>query len=805
MAYLPQKSRAGFDGLLEWLLIGTTALVPIAFIPLLFAPFQFTKAFFIAIAALLGVAFYIVARMKERRILIPMSPLMGAMWMIPVAYLLSSLFSGNIEQSLLGQGFSTDSFAFVGVLTLLATLVAIGLRKRESLLKLYGAFMVSVGIVALFQIARLFFGPNFLSFGIFTSTTANVLGSWNDLAIFFGLVTVLSLVTLVGLTLHGKIKLIVAGALAVSIAMLIVINFSVVWWVIGAFALGTFVYSLTTGRYSRERATTDSLESESQMRELVGEGQTSFASLLVLSLCLVFLVGGNFIGNSVSTFFNVSQLEVRPSWQSTADVIQSTYAKHAIFGSGPGSFSREWLLNKPVEINQTLFWSADFASGIGYIPTSFATTGAVGALAWILFIGLFLYAGFRALVMRVNADPLSSYLSLSSYLGALFLWIFAVIYTPSHSILFFAFLLTGVFIASIRRQPGGFSEKEISFVENPRLGFISVLFLTLLFLGSIASIFAIGERYASAMYFQKGVVALNVDGDIDASEALVSQAVTLNEVDAYYRFGTNLNLIRLSEVAQSETLSEEEARTQFQAVLAAAIQNAQRATALDPTNYLNWINLAQVYQTVVPLKVEGAYDGATQAYARALEFNPQSPAIFLGLAQLESANGNNETAKEKIQLALEKKNNYTEAIFLLAQIQINEGETEEAIKSVEATTVIEPTNPVNFFQLGLLKYSDEQYEGASSALARAIALNPNYSNALYFLGLSEYERGDVDSAIEQFKKVQALNPDTAEINDILENLENGLPPISKDTSSSVESLDSLPVSEEPAATTEVLE
>ena len=51
-------------------------------------------------------------------------------------------------------------------------------------------------------------------------------------------------------------------------------------------------------------------------------------------------------------------------------------------------------------LNSTVFWNTDFSSGIGFIPTSFVTTGIVGALAWIAFLVLLIVFGFRMLILR---------------------------------------------------------------------------------------------------------------------------------------------------------------------------------------------------------------------------------------------------------------------------------------------------------------------------------------------------------------------------------------------------------------------
>ena len=127
-------------------------------------------------------------------------------------------------------------------------------------------------------------------------------------------------------------------------------------------------------------------------------------------------------------------------------------------------------------------------------------------------------------------------------------------------------------------------------------------------------------------------------------------------------------------------------------------------------------------------------------------------------------------------MRLLKKNNYTEAIFLLSQIEVGEGNITQAIRSVETASIIAPNDPTVFFQLGLLRYSNDEFSNAVYSLERAIDLNPLYANAKYFLGLSYDQIGETQKAIEQFESILSTNPDNNEVSFILKNLKEGRAP-----------------------------
>ncbi|MBT7338926.1 MAG: tetratricopeptide repeat protein [Candidatus Jacksonbacteria bacterium] len=637
------------------------------------------------------------------------------------------------------------------------------------------ALVLSLGILVIFQTLRLIFGADFLSFGIFTTPTANLLGKWNDLGIFLGLTIILSLITLEGLSLNKLSRIILIIILAVSVGFLTIINFFPVWLLVGLFSLGLLVYSLSKNVFKFGRSTNTKVSKEDVD---VGKNKGRTPSIIVLAISVAFIVAGSLLGGYTSSLFSVSQIEARPSWQSTIDITKQTYKESLLFGSGPNTFSSQWTKLKEQSINNTLFWNIDFESGVGFVPTSFTTTGLVGGLAWIAFFIFLLYSGFKNLIVSAIEDKASYYLSMSLFLGSIYLWVFTIIYIPNIVIVTFAFLLTGMYIASLRHRPSAPIEKTINFASNPRIGFVSILALTVLLIISAVSLYMVGGQYASAVAFQGSLVAANVEGDIDKAEKKVSTAIKLGNNDRYNTFAAEINLARINAVLSDEEKDIEERRAEFQNILASAISNVQEAIAIDDKNYQNWSMLGRVYGSVVPLGVEGAYESAQRSYAEALALNPHNPEIFLTLAQLELAknNENIDGAKEFISLALQKKNNYTEAIFLLSQLEIQAGNIEGAIRSVEAAVVIEPNNPTFFFQLGLLQANAGDGTKSIAALERAVELNPQYSNARYFLGVNYFNVDRVAEAIIQFTEIAKLNPGNEDVKAILEGLKAGEDP-----------------------------
>ena len=751
-----------FERAALWLVGGSLVILPVFFIPVLAAPFLFTKMLLVAVATLAALALFSISRLREGSVTIPKSALFGAVWLLPLAYLVSASLSSDASASFFGQALDVDTFAFAMLGAFITSLASMLFRTTAQMFAFYLSTLGVFALLALFQGARLIGGPDFLSFGILTDSAANVLGKWNDLGIFFGLAAVLALVTLERFSLNRVARAVFYGVVLLALLFLALVNLSPVWVVLALFMLGFAVSGLSKRFMGKEVLPSQRFGA-------------SAVSLAVIAVSLVFLFGGDVVKRSVTSVFDVNYIEARPSWQSTVAVGREVFRESPIFGSGPNTFAAQWSHHRPAGINTTAFWNADFALGIGVVPTAFVTGGLVVGLAWVLFFAAFLYTGIRSLIVGTVRDHIAHYVALSSFLGALYLWILSAVYTPNAVILLLAFLLTGIFLASLRSQ-SFVRETTIVFDDQPRVGFVASLTLTLCIIGSVAGLYLVAERYVGAVFFQRAILALNIASNLDAAEKSVLWAARLNGDGRTYRLAANVAVARLSAIVASTPDPTDEARSRFQSALSSAIQYGREATRVEPENYQSWLSLGGVYHAVTPLGLKGAYEGARAAYERAVVLAPTNPSIILALARLEAANGSTKAARGEIRRALEMKPDYTEATFYLSQLEVQEGNIDRAIASVESASLLSPLNPVIFFQLGFLKYNKPDNRGAILSLERAVELNTDYANARYFLGLAYYRAGRADEAIGQFERIAQLNPGNTDVAKILENLRSGKSP-----------------------------
>jgi tetratricopeptide (TPR) repeat protein len=753
-------SRILANAPLAILALATVIIAPVFFIGGL--GLSFAKLSILSLGVFLALIVYLAYMLRDGSVSLPKTRVWWGVVGVFGVTILSGLFSPVPAVSFLGAGGEIGTVWSLIVFLALFAVAAFIIRSREHAMYLYIALGSMGTLLAVHYIANLIalhLGSTVLSLGVMTGTTVNLIGKWNEFGIFYGLIAVISLLVLLLGPKTKKTRLMAGGFLAVSLVMTAIVNFSIVWWSIGVFSLLLFVYMISFGRAS-------TLEHE--------RGQTyhvPFIPLVTLLLSVIFLLPGN-LGGSISDRLSLSDVEIRPSVEGTARIAALSWQdgwKEMLIGVGPNLFSSAWIMHKPDGVNQTDAWNTDFSAGFGVIPSTAITLGVVGFLAWVLFLALFFIEGVRGIV-RVSGVPHSRFGVVVSFVAATYLWIIAIIYTPGALLFGLAFLFSGATIGLLARE-NIITLKTISFVDDPRIGFVAVLGGVVLLIGSVTAVYGLSVRLVSGIVFRDGLVAFQL-GDYDTAIADIISAVRMYEHDSYYQVLAQSYAGRLSLISVDE-LGQETALAQFRETLGNAITSAEAAIAYNPENYVNTLVLASVYADASQYGVDGSADEANTTYDEAAVLNPHNPEILYFKARLAAKQNDLTTARSYITEALTMKNNYTAAIFLLAQIEETEGNMDNAIRLTETASALAPLDAGLSFQLGLLKYKEKDYAGAKTAFSRAVTVVPTYNNALYFLGLSYDMLGDKEDAIAIFEELDRRIPGNDDIVSVLSRLKSG--------------------------------
>ncbi len=566
-------------------------------------------------------------------------------------------------------------------------------EAKSAKIVLFGVIMISI-VLMLFQAFHVLV-PLHSSLGILSGKTDNILGSWNSFGIFAGLVSIICLLVIEFFSITKIEKLILQILMVLSLVFVALVNFPLVWALIGGLSLIIFVYKISLFSKSED-----------------GEGETKkkfplFSFLLIL-VSLLFCISPAFIGSFLPNVFKIQNTEVSPLLGATAQVAKSVIKANPVFGIGPNKFGAAWALYKPVAINSTQFWDVYFNSGSGTITTMLATTGILGLLAWLLFFVIFIFGGVKSIFSNIRSSLNRE--TMAFFVLSLYLFISSIFYSSGSVLFLLAMAFAGISIGLYSsRSPDG--ELEISFLNDHRKSFFSILLLIILVLVSAGVLFKYVERFVSVAYYEKTLSAKTVL----SAETYINKAIGLYTNDLYLRTYSQVYLVKLASTspASGATLSDTD-KANLQDSFNRAKSASELATVYDSTNYLNFQSLASVYETAAQKGAgNDAYNKAIDAYKSAILLNPNNPGLKLAVANDYIAMGDVKNAQTFASMALAEKPDYINALIILSQLAKSQGNNAQALSYAETALRYAPNNA------DLVKYVNSLKNSSSSSIAPA--------------------------------------------------------------------------------------
>ncbi len=740
-------------------------LLPLFFVPGGAPNLLSAKSALLILGVLLTLIFFMFESWRKGSLSVPKHYFLVVAMALPLVYFLSALLSTPSSLSLFGYSFEVGTFGFVLLGSVVLILAAIILSDSSSALQALTAFFLSISLIAVFVSIKLLLGGDVLVWGNFFGNMGNPLGNWTDLAMVFGLFSIFVALVLGMIQMRTGVRLALYIVFILSTALLAIINFST------AFAL-TLILSILLSLYFWKIERDFLQVGENTMRPMI------LPTILTL-VSLLFLINPGGLNGKIFKSFNIQNTEVRPSLSATLGISKAVLSQGALLGSGPNTFSHDWLIYKPVNVNATPFWGVAFPFGAGFIPTQIASTGILGTALWLIFFVFFIVLGIKAL-SRVPESRAPRFIVISSLLISTFLWGASFFYTPSGTMLMLAFIFSGLFVAQLA-VVHIIPYLTLSMKASAQNRLASLVLLTLLAAGTVSFGWIGFEKTASAYHWKKALDLSNTAGAslLDVENELI-KAANIAPADIHYVALSRLNFTK-AQIAASATTSVEKNQALFQESVSRSIEAARLAVSVNPAGPENWATLGTVYSALVPkpLAVEGAYENAKFAYNEALKRNPSNPELYLSLAQLELNSGDTEAARSYIRSSIALKDDYADAYLMLAQLEVTAGNVSAAIASAERLAALVPNNPGLYFELGLLKYSNGDYIGAEKALIQALVLSPEYANAKYYFGLTLAQLSRFSEAQSEFEDLLKTNPGNIDIKNAIDAVSRGRVPTLK--------------------------
>lgn len=735
----------------QWCMLALAFLAPVWFLPTTIAPVEFNKELMAATLVFVSLILYLAYSIKSGKVSLPYHSIFIAAGLLLLAWLASALISGA-PLAIFGLGAEPNSLFTLATLFLMSVMIMLLFSDAMSLYRLILA--LAWGLIVFLAMVWIFsvFGAGSYLGGLFAQRTFNAVGSWNAVGFASGFFLVMLYPFL--LSSSGRFRLVIACLFLLSLFLVLIVNFPLVWGVIGFFAIFLLSYAIW-----RQNIT------------LVGVG----VPLLLLLIALFAFFFSNLIAQNISV---PAPLEVGVSHKTTLDIAGKALRENTFFGSGPNSFGYLWDRYKPLEVNATQFWGIRFNTGSSYLLTALAEIGLLGWLIYLAFLIWLWYLSLSA-VAKEN-DTESGILGFSAFLILSYAILMWALYAVPYTLAVFGFLAIGISLANLKRA-GVLYNYEISLVgEGPR-GFISALVMVFFIIVGVLGVYAVTVRYVGQWAYARGLDSFNRLGNLDVAEKQILLAVQSSvSNDLYWRSLSQIYLTRAQLLLQDRATPQDILGSKFKDFLDKSVSASQNAIKAAPADFINYRALGKTYEFLIQLGTAGALEASQIQYDEALKHSPGSPLIWRdkAVAYLAdfAAKKNQDSlkkAEEALLKAVELKQDYVEGHFLLAQIYDAEGKTEESIKRGEAAAILAPNDIGALFQLGLLYYRVNRLSDAKIVFERAVSINANYSNARYFLGLIYSRTSRSSGAISEFEKILALNPDNQEIKAILSNLRAG--------------------------------
>jgi tetratricopeptide (TPR) repeat protein len=156
--------------------------------------------------------------------------------------------------------------------------------------------------------------------------------------------------------------------------------------------------------------------------------------------------------------------------------------------------------------------------------------------------------------------------------------------------------------------------------------FASLLMLALILVGA----FFESSVYVAEASYTSGVKILNQSNpNFEKAQNQFARATNLSPYRDVYYLANAQNLIFLSSI---EAAKKEPNVQNINNWIAGAVNAGKAATNVSPNKAGNWSALAQIYNSIQPLGVQGTAQAAVGAWQKAIEKDSKNPALYVQLA-----------------------------------------------------------------------------------------------------------------------------------------------------------------------------
>ncbi len=602
----------------------------------------------------------------------------------------------------------------------------------------------------------------FIAYFVFSlSVIGSIIFSKNPQIIFFGemfnqssgaallsLPVIMYLVRALPETIRHKLKLVMAGVLAVSSFV--------------------FVTALMIGGTFLSYSKTLFLGFSSTLSFAAYIGLFSVACFFYVRKAklakkwktFIFITGVLFIALLITLS---SQDNIRPNVTSTLSVGQKVMMQEGLFGIGAGNFARAWQLHRPVDVIASPYFGYDFLQGADTISTFYVTIGLFGVIGFLMLVLSALYSTIVS--YRQNKEGQEHFILGFLALTLLYFIVVSCFVPLSYAMLVMWMVVGGLGLAKARLTEFHPSKK------------LAYLIIPVLFLLVANAVMTINKTRAFTLYNASQTATSAQD-----AEDFIVQASNIYKYDGFYRMLIEYAITSNRNIVATGGEDQEALKTAYLTKTQSAVAYGLEAVNLNPNNYQNYVSLGRAYELVIPFEKEGGYENAKKSYQAAVSLYPENPYLYLMLARLDTSAGTKEGVREHLTDAIKKKQNFADALYLMSQLEASESRIDEALAYAIEAIKSAPNDPATYVQAGLLFYGKKDYQNAVYALKTGLEKDPNNANIAYFLALSLRDGGRPDFAKPLADELLRRNPGNVDLQNFINSLvETNLAPATTTT------------------------
>jgi len=683
-------------------------LVPIFFLPVTVSPVGLNKQLILGFLGLGCLDLWLIKVFLEGKLRLNLSKTS----ILALVFILLLAASTGLSQarniSFWGSASEPDTLFNFLLFGLVFFLFSNLLSNRQEVLRAMSAFLASSAILSLFFLIQAVLKKPIFPWDFSRFITFNPIGTVQALGLFLGGAFAVSM-ALFFLKI-GKIKKKWALALVALLNIFLFLSVAIInyWPIWLAIALCLVIIMAEMSK------SIDSSFGRREMKKFI------FPALLLI-ISFVFAI----IKPSIQNFVVIAP-EANPSLRLTLDIAVKTLKesiKNLFFGSGPATWVNQFSLYRWPILNSTDFWQVRFSQGASILSTFLATAGVLGCVSAILMIGYFALKGLKSVFKQ--SEHLD-YVELMSFIGSFYFFLLWFLYPLNFTLCFAGFLMLGLWLAVKQEKIS-----EFSFQQSPQKAFLTMMACAVLVIGSCVGLWKISRNYRGAISYAQGLELIYQENpDLDAAIQKISQAISFAPRDIYLRDLSEVFLMKINQIINSEELSNEAKREMFQQAMSNMETAIMSAQEIYPQNSQNWFQSGKIYESLLVLGVENAEESAIANYKKAKELDPQNSQITLNMGGIYK---------------------------FLAQKAKGQMGSEEKDLDIE----------------GLERVYRENFDLALENLKESIALKPNLSFGYFYIAQLYEIDGDKEMALAYYDALLRLEPNNQELIDRIQELREG--------------------------------